>query len=510
MKLNAIEQRAVLRELVRREAHQRAAEEGRQPTTRELLSAQQMLDEMFPEQRAFFTDPAKRRVGFCTRRAGKTTGAARYLLHVLLLNPGSLALYIAQTSQMARMYIWRELKKLVEQYELPFSFNETNLWMIHTRGGGMLVLKGADKADEIDKLRGPKWKLAILDESASFGAFVENLIIEVIGPALRDEGGHLLLLGTPGPHPSGLFYEASEGIRKDRNGKPIYTVHRWSLEQNPFLPPDAKDLDLICAEEGLTLEDPRFRREYLGLWTLNNETLMFRFDLKRNVYEGVPPPEHQWITLLGCDFGWEDESAIVCMAVSYTSPTVYILETWAKKHAYSDMVAREIRRFRDLYQPSRIVGDTGGYGKGTAVHLARDYQIHIEQAKKNEKLNHVEFMNSAFLRGDVKVKKGDPLCDEYLQLPWNEQKTDAHNHARDNRAMAALYVWRVANNYANKKKKKLAKPTDSNEIAQHEKLVALDHNNGKKEPWFLSGTAAVSIGSGHAPPFRGGMRGPGA
>lgn len=480
-RLNPVEQRAILREYAARLQRADRKQKIYQPTELEIAQAQILHNMWFDKQRDFFMSPHTRKVGFCTRRAGKTIGSAICILRTLLLHPTSLVLYLAQTSQVARLYIWAELKRYVAKLELPFEFNETNLFMKHKRAGGTLVCKGADKADEIEKLLGPKWRLAILDEAASYGAYFEDLVVRVIGPALRDEGGTLILIGTAGRKKEGLFYEASTGKR------PIYEVHRWSLTDNPKIPPEARDLERIRAEEGLTEEDPRYIREYLGRWAAADSERVFNgFSQDRNVYHGTLPDGHEWKYLLGCDFGWNDETAISLVAYSETCPVIYIPETWARKHALPKHVADAIMHFQVKYGVRRYIGDTGGYGKAIVVQLAHDYQIMMQPAKKHEKLSFVEFMNSEFYAGKIKIHSSQTrLITQFTDVAWNDDRTEVGKHERDDLAFSAVYGWRAARNSGAGKNQysEQLEPDNGARKALRDKLAALRTTFRPKGSW---------------------------
>lgn len=422
-----------------------------------------------------------------------TLGAAKLFLATLLRHPTQLCLYLAQTSRMARLYMWKELRRICIEEDLPFTFNETSLWMAHNRGMGRLVLAGADKADEIEKFRGPNWRLAVLDEAASFGAHIENLIVEVIGPALRDHGGHLLMIGTAGRHKQGVFYEAAHGLRKRKStGEPLWELHKWSLVDNPYLDPDARDLDLIIDEEGFSgYSDPRFAREYLGEWNIGDGERMFAYTQERNSYNGELPPRHDWRFWMGCDYGWHDDSAMVVMAWAPTSRHVYVVETWAAPRQYADDIAAKIIEFKSKYGITRIVGDTGGYGKSIVMQIQRDYSIYIHQARKTDKLSFVEFVNSAFLRGEILIKDTDPLATQLNEVSWNEGRTNAGNHERDDLVFAMVYVWRaVRDGGAGRQilETKSDEPLAARQENQ-EKLAAIKASipgrGQKEESWYL-------------------------
>lgn len=447
--LSPLQQREILKELYEREQALVSRKVASKPSEADLEKGKALLASLFAPQRDFFFDSAKEgryRVARCTRRAGKTTGAAIKLLYTLLMDPRSVSLYVAKSTTIVRDQIWPELKTLVAEHDLPFEFNETQLRIQHKKSTGRAIFRGASDAAQLDKLRGlgvgGVFVLAILDESGTFGSEMEQLVSSVISPGLRDRGGEMLLVGTPGYFPEGLFYEASEGLRKN------WVRRRWTLQDNPFLSQDAKNYKLIMEEEGLTEDDPVFIREWKGQYAINLKTQMFEFDPKRNGFTVDPPDNLTYF--LGVDFGWTDETAIVALGWSHLSKRMYAVESWAAPEQTSDMVAEQLQRFISKYRPTRIVGDTGGYGKGPAEQIWVDYKIYIEPARKLEKINHVEFMNSAFRRSDLMVRYTDELARELPKVLWAENKKDAHNKAKDNRSFALLYCWRAANDMAGK------------------------------------------------------------
>lgn len=458
MSLSDVEQRAILAEYIRRTKNRARVLDSYKPTANELGTAQTLRSLWFPQQAAFFESPHKRKLAFCTRRSGKTIGLAIDYDVTLLEHPTALMLYVAQTRDMCRLYIWQELKRYARTYNLPFEFNEQNLTMKHVRGGGMLVLKGCDKEDEIEKWRGPKWLKVGLDEAGTWGAHLENAVISVIGPATRDQDGTIEMLGTAGKKKEGMFYEASTGKRK------IWEVHRWSLTDNPYLPAKAKDLAYIREEEGLTEDDPRYIREYLGRWSTGDSERVFSgFTQERNVYDGEPWPhkadklkDHEWKYLLGCDFGFMDECAISVIAYSSTYPQILIPSTWSSRHAFPSDVASHILDYRAAIGVRRYVGDAGGLGKMYVVQLARDYGIMMEPAKKMEKLNFVEFLNSEFRSGKVLIHNSQQkLIAQFNDCAWNADRTDVGKHERDDLAFSAVYGWRAARNSGAGKKEKV-------------------------------------------------------
>ena len=474
-KLTSLAKREILKELLEREERLSAQGAAVQPSAGELEKAASLVKTTFAQQRRFFFESEHRlRVARCTRRAGKTTGAAIKCLVTLLRDPRSVSLFLGKTSTTIRDNIWPELKQLIVDHDLPFDIKETQFAVTHRRSTGRIIFRGASDTSKIEKLRGLKLKLAVLDESGTFGADFEKLVVSVIGPGLRDARGEMLLIGTPGYFPEGLFYEASEGIR------PNWERHRWTLQDNPFLSAEAKDLKAICAEEGLTPDDPIFIREYRGEYCLNVQTQMFAYDPAKCGYRGQPPPGLTWY--VGVDFGWTDATAIVAVGWSPHNSKVYAQKSWSAPFQVADKVAAKLKEFIAEFNPARIVGDTGGYGKGVAEQIWADYEIYIEQAEKREKLNHIEFINSAFLRGDLLVNLDTTLSSELPKVLWDEQKKDAHAKAKDNESMALLYVWRQVNYQANK----IRKPAPMPELEgwPEEEIRAKFGPIDEEDPWW--------------------------
>lgn len=481
-KLTELEKRAVLRELVEREQRASAMGAATQPTPGELEKAGQLEAAMFAQQREFFFNKKmRRRCGKCTRRAGKTVGAAYKYAIELLRNPRYRALHLAQTSGNAREYIWPELQQIVADYDLPFEFNETNLRMSHKRSTGKILFRGADNAKAVEKYRGFKWDTVILDESGTFGAEMEELVVSVIGPSLRDNGGELLLIGTPGKFPVGLFFEVSSGLRKN-----WYNAF-WTLNDNPHLSAEAKDLDLICEEEGLTRSDPRFIREYLGQYCVDTKTQMFVFNPAAHTYADPAEIPNDLEYILGVDFGYNDATAIVVLGYSRTSRKVWVPESWAAPKQLSDDIAAKLIEFQAKYRAKRIVGDTGGYGKGMSEQIWRDYRIYIEAQNKREKLNYVEFLNSAFRRGDVMIYRKTGLTKTLPLVLWNDNNTDAHANASDDEAMALLYAWRAAFNISGKVTNVRKRPELDALVGKidPERLAELSEEHPDQTEWYL-------------------------
>src|SRR5271166_3165171 len=163
-------------------------------------------DHLFKQQLGFVTDPSRTKVAVCSRRGGKTTACAADLVHTALNNPGTVGLYITLSRSNAKKIIWEELKILNRKYKLDMTPHEGEL-SITFPNRSKIYLSGAKDISEIEKFRGMALKLVYIDEAQSFRTYIESLINDVLSPALIDYSGTVCLIGTPGPIPSGFFFD---------------------------------------------------------------------------------------------------------------------------------------------------------------------------------------------------------------------------------------------------------------------------------------------------------------
>ena len=139
-----------------------------------------------------FTCPKRFRVLVAGRRFGKTQLALYELLRTACEAPRSVAWYVAPTDRQAKRIAWARLKELVHT-DPAHTISETDL-AVHFHAGGVIALRGADRADS---LRGNALDFVVLDEFASMKPEVWT---EVLRPALADRRGRALFIGTPRGH----------------------------------------------------------------------------------------------------------------------------------------------------------------------------------------------------------------------------------------------------------------------------------------------------------------------
>ncbi len=381
----------------------------------------------FGPQLAFVRSRAKRKVARCSRRAGKTTGVAIGLLEHALQPPYANQIYVTISLKNAKRLVWPTVKRLNDHFKLGGVPNETEGFVKfpHLPNEPHIFLGGAKDKSEIDKLRGYEGgaKRAIIDEAQSMRtSLLQELVDDVIEPALFDYDGELDVIGTPGAVKSGYFYDIDVGHH--RKG---WEHFMWTLRDNEFLQKKSgKHPDQILAElrerRAWSEDHPTYVREYLGLWKDDPDALVLHYLAQRNHYEVLPPLQHY---VLGVDIGHDDADAIAVLGWADREPDLYIVEEYLKRGATVSDLAERIEALRKVYNPMRIVADFGGLGKKIGDEMVRRWGIPVEAAEKQRKLEHVALLDDALRTGRLRARVGSAFAEDCALVQW-----DADSRAR--------------------------------------------------------------------------------
>ncbi len=327
-------------------------------------------DFLFKEQLALALDPAKFATAVCSVRAGKTVTCAADLLHTALTKPGTVGLYITLARSSAKRIIWPELHNLNRIYELEGVPNEQDL-SFKFPNGSIIYCSGASDGTEIEKFRGlSNVALAYLDESQSFRAHIKELVEEILIKRLYDTNGRCRLIGTPGPIPSGYFYDASQS--------PKWSHHAWTLHANPWIEKKsgktvAELIQQDCERKGVTLEDASIQRECFGRWVLDVNSLLLTYNPELNHYEELP--KGNWTYILGIDLGVRDSDSLSLLAFSDTSPVTYLVEEIVTPNQLTDDLAKQIGSLSKRYPIGDMPTDAGGLGLKVVEDLKARYGL---------------------------------------------------------------------------------------------------------------------------------------
>lgn len=413
---------------------------------------------MFDRQREALADEASKAIALlCSRRAGKTRGFLLKAIKVMQENPGCRIPYIALTRKSAEGILWASIKEVNDELGLGLVPHKADLAWV-SPNGSTLFLVGANKADEIEKLRGQKFPLVGIDEAGSFRATLLNLLVEdVLEASLMDYDGTLVLVGTPTAACVGYFHEVTTGRQKG------WSVHHWTVLDNPHIPHAESWLAALRARKGWTEDHPTYRREYLGEWARDESALVYKISRARNgirtMPEGYSPHSPAWVHIIGIDYGYVDACAWAVLAFRRNRKSgdkgVYVVESFKRStlppeehlEMLDDMASRgmpvEMQRQKDAgllpdeaawitsklihkYQPSRVVGDAGGLGKPYIEEAKRRWKLPIQNADKARKLAQIELVNDGLRvsRIHVMLDANHDLLAEAEILQWDMEKVE--------------------------------------------------------------------------------------
>lgn len=436
----------------------------------------------------------------CPRRSGKSHGFTSLALWWGERNPNSRILIISLTLKSTKENFWSGapggIIKQNHVYDLNLKFNHTDTVWVHENGSrGRLA--GAETVADIERIRGAAAEadIAIVDECKSFAPELLNeLIRDVLEPGLMTRDGILVLGGTPGSIPVGTFYEATDSRARNDAGTvtcipvgeddgPAYAnlseedranlwrLHTWTIQDNTAAPRQWARALGNKKRQGWPDDHPTWRREYLGEWVTDATDLVYSWAAYKNKEEyvtwrpqktasnpsGLPQESGPWRFVLGIDLGYVDESALVLAAYSETLKELRHVYDFKQPGMtvddFFDEVFAVIERFG---RPDAIVADTAGGGSKMLVEtLNQRYGLGIEPAKKAEKQDHIELVNSDFGAGRIKIIPGSDLAHELSGLQWDLSRESKMVLARTGRLRedpscpnhlcdALLYLYRYS------------------------------------------------------------------
>jgi len=418
-----------------------------------------------PKQHALITDPAPYSAGICPRRAGKSYAGAAAALITGEAQPGAISIIISlNLKQLKRLY-WSGapsgLFTLARQYGLNLEWQHSMLRWEH-ENGSIGYLLGAEDEEQLEVIRGLEADLYLIDECKSFApSRLQKLITEIITPQRATRQGRVILIGTPGNVLQGPFYEATCPDARDRDGKRLnvdyvkgakgvgrtWSRHHWTLEDNKARPHQWDEALVTKAQAGgVLLRDVRHPGD-------GPPMLLLAVAVDTRVAAGLPEEGAPWRLIGGLDIGFEDKTAFVIAAYSSKLRELRHVYDFSKDHMIvddvGDVIAEAIERFGNI---EKIFADTGNLGKMVVATLQRR-GLPIEAAEKREKFDHIELLNSAFARGEVKVIENTTLEEQLLADAWDLSKGTREELARQGRlreddaiandaADAFLYLYR--------------------------------------------------------------------
>jgi hypothetical protein len=384
---------------------------------------------MFGPQRDFINDPSRLKVACCSRRAGKSHGVALALLKAGFENEGSFPLYINMNRASAKGIIWPALKAIDKALGLGLRFDNTH-GHIHLPNGSAIMIYGAGSKREMDKMRGLAPPAICLDEAQNMGNDMLYLLTQVLLPATFDYKAPIMVTGTPSNSRHNPFYKICHGQQLDGKTNIGWSVHGWTMIENPYIPDAEEQRQEMRENLGWNLNTPAYLRELCGKWIFDTDRVIFnkREDM---LVDRFPLEEaDDWRYILGCDLGTVDPCAYGSLAYSRSVGKCYVLECYREADLSTIEAGTEIERLYDRHPPfSHTIVDSGGQG-AAFIRQWKDTHPSIP-ARPVEKGKDSVDMGISIINADIRAGKlffVESKCQDLLMemdtLQWDERAMD--------------------------------------------------------------------------------------
>lgn len=341
-------------------------------------------------QRKIASSPSRFKVVVAGRRFGKTYLSLREICYRARI-PNQEIFYITTSYRAAKMILWKPLKRRLLDLRWVKKVNESELSIL-LKNGSTISLKGSE---DPDKLRGVSLSYCVIDEAAE--CKLEELWGEIIRPALADQQGGALFIGTPkgkGNAFYDLYINAQEKENKD------WSAHQYTTLDGGFV----TQQELDAAKQDMS--ERQFRQEFLATFETYENLVAWAFDRDTNV---VDMPELTTDVLhIGMDF---NVNPTVCSIMVRDNDTMYAIDEILMYSSNTNEMAEEIK---NRYPRSKVFvyPDPSGSQRKTSA---------------NGQTDHTILQNAGFI---VKApRKHDPVKDRINAANARLRSADAISHA---------------------------------------------------------------------------------
>ena len=367
--------------------------------------------DLFREQRDLVFSSSRYRVALCSRRAGKTYAcAAALILECLKADKDKpiITAYIGLVAKTAHSVIIPTIEKICRHFDIDVKINSQAM-IIEFSNKSKIFIHGNDSLSDSNKLLGSGLSFAIVDEAQSHRQKqLRYLIDEVIEPALAENRGSLVVIGTPPPKKLGYFYEISNNSAWDR--------HHWTILDNPEIDNAQEIIEEACKRSNLDINSSLIQRQWFGRFVEDPDSLIYSLN-DNSLFSENSSLEIDFY-VIGVDIGYNDSDAVAVIGCDKSGVSYLVDEFEYKRQTISTLI-EQLSILNNKYKPIQIVIDEGGLGKKIAASIREQSNLNIVPAEKVDKIANINILNDALQSGKFKIKKDGLFFDEANLIEWD-------------------------------------------------------------------------------------------
>lgn len=372
---------------------------------------------------------------------------------------------MALTLDSAKEISWTAFKEELDSKGIEYTSNESKGILVLQNNSRIRLFGVNSNYKEMKKILGQKLRRVVIDEAGSMTIDMEQLIYQMIRPALADLNGDIVLAGTCENIPN-TFFEAVT-----TNQEPGWDVYKWTTYDNPYMKAqwEIEVADLIKRNPKI-LDTSWYKTHYLNEWVTDD-------NLRCYVVSDYNLIDTQTITgghyILGVDLGYNDDSAFVVAAYSDYKPFIEIVLSVKSKEMDITDVANKIKQLNKTYNFDKMVID--GANKQAVEEMKKRHNLPLTIAEKTEKADFIRLMRDDIIQGRIKfVKHGAAeLIKELNGLMWlDENKIKTDHRCQDHLHDGCLYLWRTSKHYIPLEEPKNFDRNSDEFMREHERRLA--------------------------------------
>tara|TARA_R110000803_G_scaffold38347_4_gene82817 strand:- start:211 stop:1452 length:1242 start_codon:yes stop_codon:yes gene_type:complete len=341
----------------------------------------------YPQQ-TIADNPSRFKVVVAGRRFGKTYLSMREICYRARV-PNQEIFYITTSYRAAKMILWKPLKRRLLDLRWVRKINESELSIL-LKNGSTISLKGAE---DPDKLRGVSLSYAVIDEAAE--CKLESLWGEIVRPALADQQGGALFIGTP-KGKSNPFYDLYITAKEQTD----WVAFQYTTIQGGFV----TEQEIEAARQDMS--ERQFNQEFLATFETYENRVAWAF--ARDVHVIDEPKEvNTSIIHVGMDFNINP--AVATISVQLNKDTLAVIDEIQMFASNTDEMSSEISR---RYPRSKVFvyPDPSGSRRQTSSSGMSDHLILqnagfvVKAPRKHDPVrDRINAINARFKSADGKV-----------------------------------------------------------------------------------------------------------